>query len=107
MESHEAWHLARERLSRSVRTSYDAAAQRRNLNSPARECRESVPDTGGVRFSGRHEFCHVGQRQDLANTDFVAERVIQLPFFNEITKGEIREVCKALKHAIQDVRRNT
>jgi perosamine synthetase len=43
----------------------------------------------------------------LTNTEFVAERVIQLPFFNELRQGEVKEVCAALKQAIQDVRRNT
>ncbi|HEX8925445.1 MAG TPA: DegT/DnrJ/EryC1/StrS family aminotransferase, partial [Terriglobales bacterium] len=79
------------------------AAQRRNINSPARQCRESLPNAGEVRFSGRHDFAE----QHLPKTNFVAERVIQLPFFNELTEGEIREVCKALQHAIQDARRNT
>ena len=43
----------------------------------------------------------------LANTEFVAHRVIQLPFFNELTEVEIIEVCGALKEAIHDARRNT
>ena len=43
----------------------------------------------------------------LSNTESVADRVIQLPFFNELTHGEIKEVCAGLKDAIQEVRRNT
>jgi dTDP-4-amino-4,6-dideoxygalactose transaminase len=43
----------------------------------------------------------------LPMTELVADRVIQLPFFNELNKGEIQEVCRALKDAIQDARRNT
>jgi perosamine synthetase len=43
----------------------------------------------------------------LPQTELVAETVIQLPFFNELTKSEIQEVCAALREAIQDVRRNT
>jgi len=85
-------------------TKQASAAQRRNINSPARECRESVPNPGQVRFSGRHDLL---EEQQLPKTNLVAERVIQLPFFNELTEGEIREVCKALKHVIQDTRRNT
>jgi len=79
------------------------AAQRRNINSPARQCREGICNTDTVRFSGRHDF----EEQYLPKTNFVAERVIQLPFFNELTEGQIREVCRALKHVIQDARCNT
>jgi dTDP-4-amino-4,6-dideoxygalactose transaminase len=43
----------------------------------------------------------------LPNAEFVADRVIQLPFFNELTQSEIREVCTALKDAIQQVQRRT
>lgn len=89
-----------------------AAAQRRNINSPApfglaqgrRQCRESVPDTDRVRFSGRHSSL---EAEHLPNTELVADRVIQLPFFNELTKKEIAEICGALKDAIQETRRNT
>jgi perosamine synthetase len=43
----------------------------------------------------------------LPNTEFVADRVIQLPFFNELTESEIQEVCSALKDAIQQLKRRT
>ena len=92
------------RVSTSLRTTYAAAAERRNINSPARECREGVPNTGEVRFSGRDSWLGA---EHLPNTELVADRVIQLPFFNELTKNEIAEVCGALKDAIQDARRST
>jgi perosamine synthetase len=41
------------------------------------------------------------------NTEFIADRIIQLPFFNELTEREIREVCAALREALQDARRKT
>ena len=43
----------------------------------------------------------------LPNTEFVADRIICLPFFNEITTGEIGEVCSTLKDAIQSCCRKT
>jgi perosamine synthetase len=43
----------------------------------------------------------------LANTEFLADRVIQLPFFNELTQSEIQEVCSALNDAIQQLKRRT
>lgn len=47
------------------------------------------------------------KKTSLWSTEFVADRVIQLPFFNELTKSEIQEVCVGLRDAIQDVRRKT
>jgi perosamine synthetase len=41
----------------------------------------------------------------LSQTEFVAERVIALPFFNELTKPEIQEVCGALEESIRELRR--
>ena len=41
----------------------------------------------------------------LAQTEFVADRVIALPFFNELTEREIREVCDALEGSIHELRR--
>lgn len=79
------------------------AAWQRNINCPARECRESAK-MDRVRLSGRHE---TPEAQSLTNTEFVADRVIQLPFFNELTEREILDVCAALKSAIQHTRRNT
>ena len=43
----------------------------------------------------------------IPNTEFVADRIIALPFFNEIIASEINEVCSALKDAIQSRRRKT
>jgi len=43
----------------------------------------------------------------LANTEFVADRVIALPFFNELTQAEIQGVCRALKESLREVRRKT
>lgn len=43
----------------------------------------------------------------LTNTESVADRVIQLPFFNELTSDEIKKVWGALKGGIQDARRRT
>ena len=37
----------------------------------------------------------------LPNTEFVSDRVIALPFFNDITAAEIDEVCDSLREAIQ------
>ena len=45
--------------------------------------------------------------RSLPNTDFVADRVLQLPFFNELTESEIKQVCGALRDTLQDARRNT
>jgi hypothetical protein len=80
------------------------AAQRRNLNSSARECREDAGNTDKVRFSGRHPWF---EAERLPDTELVADRVIQLPFFNELRKKEIAEICSALKDATQGARRNT
>jgi len=41
----------------------------------------------------------------LPNTDAVAERIIALPFFNELTRAEIHEVCRALEESISELRR--
>jgi perosamine synthetase len=41
----------------------------------------------------------------LPNTESVADRVIALPFFNELTAAEIEEICTALEVAIQECRR--
>lgn len=43
----------------------------------------------------------------LPNSDFVADRVLELPFFNELTDGEIHEVCAVLGEAIHELRRKT
>jgi dTDP-4-amino-4,6-dideoxygalactose transaminase len=41
----------------------------------------------------------------LPQTEFVAKRVIALPFFNELTEREIQEVCGALEESIRELRR--
>jgi perosamine synthetase len=46
------------------------------------------------------------QSPALPNTEFVADRIIALPFFNEIATAEIDEVCTALREAIH-ARRKT
>ena len=43
----------------------------------------------------------------LPNTESIADRVIALPFFNEITATQIQEVCTALEAVIQECRRKT
>jgi perosamine synthetase len=40
----------------------------------------------------------------LPNTDAAAERVIALPFFNELTHEEIQEVCTALADSVRELR---
>ena len=42
---------------------------------------------------------------NLPNTDAVAERVIAMPFFNQLTRAEIHEVCDAFKESIRELRR--
>jgi len=43
----------------------------------------------------------------LPNTEFVADRVITLPFFNQLTESEVQEACGALAESIIDLRRKT
>src|SRR5207247_58459 len=43
----------------------------------------------------------------LPQTEFVADRVIALPFFNQLTEAEIQEVCVALDESIRELRRKT
>ena len=43
----------------------------------------------------------------LPQTEFVADRIIALPFFNELTEKEIQEVCGALEESIGELRRKT
>jgi perosamine synthetase len=43
----------------------------------------------------------------LPNTEFAADRIITLPFFNQLTENEIQEVCGALAESIDDLRRRT
>ena len=46
-----------------------------------------------------------GTASRLAQTELVADRVIALPFFNELTVGEIQEVCGTLEETIRELRR--
>ena len=41
----------------------------------------------------------------LPQTEFAADRVIALPFFNELTDAEIQEVCGALEESIRESQR--
>ncbi|HEX3738858.1 MAG TPA: DegT/DnrJ/EryC1/StrS family aminotransferase [Terriglobales bacterium] len=43
----------------------------------------------------------------LPHTEFVADRVITLPFFNQLTEKEIQEVCGGLAESLIEVRRKT
>ncbi|SRR6266700_1450918 len=43
----------------------------------------------------------------LTQTEFVADRVLALPFFNELTEVGIQEVCGALDESIRELRRKT
>ena len=43
----------------------------------------------------------------LPNTEAVADRVIALPFFNELSHQEVQEVCGALEESIGELRRKT
>ena len=44
---------------------------------------------------------------NLPGTELVADRIIALPFFNELTDSEIEEVCRALEESIHSCRRKT
>ena len=67
---------------------------------------QKVPKTSTTEGREVHGGSATEENVALPRTEIVAQRVIQLPFFNELSEGEIREVCLALKDAIQDVRRN-
>lgn len=43
----------------------------------------------------------------LPQTEFLADRIIALPFFNELTEEEIQEVCGTLEESIRELRRMT
>ena len=40
----------------------------------------------------------------LPQTEFIADRIIALPFFNELTEQEVHEVCGALEESIRELR---
>jgi perosamine synthetase len=69
--------------------------------------RQKFPKTFTTEATEVHGGSATEENLALPKTELVAKRVIQLPFFNELTKSEIQEVCAALKGAIQDERRNT
>jgi perosamine synthetase len=48
-----------------------------------------------------------GKELALPVTDFVADRVIALPFFNQMEDAEVCEVADALKASVASLRRNT
>jgi dTDP-4-amino-4,6-dideoxygalactose transaminase len=48
---------------------------------------------------------HSEESSRLMQTEFVADRVIALPFFKELTEPEIQEVCVALAESIRELRR--
>ena len=48
---------------------------------------------------------HADTASVLQQTESVADRVIALPFFNELTEAEIQEVCGALEESIHELRR--
>lgn len=54
---------------------------------------------------GRERMGQPAISSGLKQTEFVADRVIALPFFNELTEGEIQEVCGALEESIRELRR--
>src|SRR5262249_44242220 len=43
----------------------------------------------------------------LRHTEALADRVLALPFFNELTLAQIHEVCGALDESIRELRRKT
>jgi perosamine synthetase len=65
----------------------------------------------GRYFAPLHRQPVLGSRFEaasrLSQTEFVADRVIALPFFNELTEAEIQEVSGALDESIRELRRKT
>jgi perosamine synthetase len=49
--------------------------------------------------------CDEFRAGSLSKTELVSDRVIALPFFNELTQPEIQEVCGALAESIGELRR--
>ena len=47
------------------------------------------------------------QKHRLHHTEAVADRIIALPFFNELTESEVHEVAGALEDSIRDLHRKT
>jgi perosamine synthetase len=48
---------------------------------------------------------NVRNSTSLAHTEAIADRVIALPFFNELSELEIHEVCGALEESLRELRR--
>jgi perosamine synthetase len=59
----------------------------------------------GTQASNLKEKTSSNNSSGLSQTEFVADRVIALPFFNELTNPEIQEVCGALAESIRELRR--
>ena len=48
-----------------------------------------------------------GRSPRFPQTEFIADRLVALPFFNELTHAQIQEVCGALEESIRALRRKT
>ena len=68
---------------------------------------KKLPKTFTTENTELHRGNATEEKLALPQTGLVADHVIQLPFFNELRQDEIKEVCVALKRAIQDARRKT
>ena len=62
---------------------------------------ENTEEHGGRDPRGRTKFCC------LPHTEHVADDVIAVPFFNELTEAQIHQVCSALAESIHELRRKT
>ena len=67
-----------------------------------------APRTARLKgWGGRVQGAPSKAGSSLPQTEFVADRVIALPFFNELTEAEIQEVSGALEESIRELRRKT
>lgn len=48
---------------------------------------------------------HLMPQPNLPVTDYVADRVIALPFFHQMTEAEVQEVCDTLQESLAELRR--
>jgi len=69
--------------------------------------RQPVLRTHPVAKTAKGSGTHLSNSLALSQTEFVADRVIALPFFNELSEAEIQEVCGALDESIRELRRKT
>ena len=69
--------------------------------------RQPVLDSHPFAKNARESGAPSGSSSALSQTEFVADRVIALPFFNELTETEIQEICSALDESIRELRRKT